>query len=34
VGEKSENQSVSHIIIIAYLTRERERRERIHGIRC
>jgi hypothetical protein len=35
VGGKSENQSVSHIIIIAYLMRERERerRERIHGIR-
>jgi hypothetical protein len=28
VGEKSEKQSVSHIIIIAYLTREREREEK------
>ena len=34
VGEKSENQSISRIIIIAYLMRERERRDRIHGIRC
>lgn len=33
VGEKSENQSISRIIIIAYLMRERERkRKRIHGI--